>query len=137
MIPDQQPGPVPEPVVMARLFARRTERLQPLYAGTRFALTWSFRIGAALLLAGIVLAVIQRQPLNHVTTGFGEVVPSVMRGDAAGVVDLAILWLMASPVFVVVVVAGGFFRLGERKYALLSILVLIVLGVSIALAVIR
>ena len=123
-----------EPVVMAHHFARRTERLEPVYAAARFTLTWCFRIGAALLLVGILLAVIQRQPLNHVTEEFDEVLPSVLRGDAAGVVDLAILWLMASPVFVVLVVAAGFFRLGERKYALLSLLVLVVLGISIALA---
>jgi uncharacterized membrane protein len=115
-------------------FARRTERLEPLYDSVRFALTWSFRIGAALLLIGIALAVLQRQPLNHVTEGFEQVLPGVLRGDADAVIDLAILWLMVSPVLVVTIVAAGFFRLGERKYALLSVLVLIVLGVSIALA---
>src|SRR5690606_37164616 len=125
----------PEPVVMATLFAQRTARLEPLYASARMVLTWSFRIGAAIMLVGIVLALIQRTPLNHVTTGFGEVIPSIMRGDAAGVVDLAILWLMASPVFAVIVVAAGFFRIGERRYGVVSLLVLLVLEVSIALAI--
>ena len=139
MSTDRQPIPEPvaEPVVMAHLFARRTERLQPLYTSAALILTWSFRLGAALLLLGIVLAVLQRQPLNHVTGAFGEVVPSVLRGEATGVVDLAILWLMASPVVVVLVVAIGFWRLGERRYTALSLLVLLVLGVSIALALVR
>lgn len=130
----EQDIPAVEPTVMARRFARRSVRLEPLYHVTRLALTWSFRVGAALLLLGIVLAVIQRQPLNHVTEGFGEVIPSVLRGDAAGVVDLAILWLMITPVLVVLILAVGFFRLGERKYGLLSLLVLAVLGASVALA---
>lgn len=135
----QQPTPTPntEPVVMAHLFAQRTERLQPLYTSAGLALAWSFRIGVALLLLGIVLAVLQRQPLNHVAGAFGEVVPSVLRGEAAGVVDLAVLWLMASPVVVVLIVAAGFWRLGERRYAALSLLVLLVLGVSIVLALAR
>lgn len=120
---------------MATLFANRTTRLEPLYDSARLVLAWSFRIGAALLLIGIVLALIQRQPLNHVTTGFGQVIPAVLRGDAAGVVDLAILWLMASPVFAVIVVAIGFFRVGEPRYGIVSLLVLLVLGVSIALAI--
>lgn len=122
---------------MAHLFAQRTERLQPLYTSAGLALVWSFRIGVALLLLGIVLAVLQRQPLNHVAGAFGEVVPSVLRGEAAGVVDLAVLWLMASPVVVVLIVAAGFWRLGERRYAALSLLVLLVLGVSIVLALAR
>ena len=133
----QLPTQSPEPVVMAQLFARRTERLQPLYASATFALTWSFRIGVGLLLLGIGLAILQRQPLNHVAGGFGEVLPSARRGDAAGVVDLAILWLMASPVLVVLTVAVGFLRLGERRYAVLSLLVLLVLAFSIALALAR
>lgn len=125
----------PEPVVMATLFAQRTARLEPLYHSTRLVLTWSFRIGAAILLIGIVLALIQRTPLNHATTGFSQVIPSISRGEAAGVVDLAILWLMASPVFAVIVVAVGFFRSGERRYGVVSLLVLLVLGISIALAI--
>lgn len=127
----------PEPVVMAHLFAQRTARLQPLYTSAGVTLTWCFRVGAALLLLGIVLAVLQRQPLNHVAGAFGEVVPSVLRGEAAGVVDLAILWLMSSPVVVVLIVAVGFWRLDERRYAALSLLVLLVLGVSIVLALAR
>jgi hypothetical protein len=137
MSQEQPDALTPKTAVMAHRFARRSERLEPVYASTRFTLTWSFRIGAALLLVGIVLALIQQQPLNHVTEGFDEVFPSVLRGDAAGVVDLAILWLMASPVFAVLVITAGFFRLGERKYALISVLVLAVLGASIALALAR
>ncbi len=135
MSTEHQPTNASEPVVMATLFAQRTARLEPLYHSARLVLTWSFRIGAALLLIGIVLALIQRKPLNHVTTGFDQVIPSVMRGDAAGVVDLAILWLMASPVFAVIVVAVGFFRNGEARYGVISLLVLFVLAISIALAI--
>ena len=44
---------------------------------------------------------------------------------------------MASPVFAVVAVAAGFLRLGDRRYALLSLLVLAVLAASIGLALLR
>lgn len=122
------------PTVMAELFAARTARMEPLYARARLVLAWCFRIGAALLLLGIILSVVQRQPLNQVASGFDAVGPSVLRGEAAGVVDLAILWFMASPVWVVLIVAVGFFQLGQRRYGVLSLLVLLVLGVSIGLA---
>lgn len=130
-------GQAPPPVAPGQRFAQRAERLQPIYASAHFTLTWSFRIGAALLLLGIVLAVIQRHPLDRITRGFDEVLPSVLRGEADGVVDLAILWLMMTPFVVVLIIAIGFFRLDERRYGILSLLVLLVLGISITLALVR
>jgi uncharacterized membrane protein len=41
---------------------------------------------------------------------------------------------MGVPVVTVIVAARDFWRLGDRRYALLSLVVLIILGVSIALA---
>ena len=113
---------------------RRSGELAPLYAAAVTTLTWGFRAGAALLTVGIVLALARREPLNREADPFAEVIPAVLDGRAAGVVDLAILWLMVVPIGAVLVVAGGFFRLGDRRYALLSLLVLAVLGASIALA---
>lgn len=136
MSPERQ-APTPPPVVPRHRFARRAERLEPIYASARFTLTWSFRLGAALLLVGILLAVIQRQPLDRISRGFAEVLPSVLRGEADGMVDLAILWLMLTPVVVVLIIAVGFFQLDERRYGLLSLLVLLVLGISITLALVR
>jgi uncharacterized membrane protein len=108
--------------------------LVPLYSAAVAVLTWGFRLGAALLAVGIALALVRGEPLNREANPFSEVLPAVLDGRAAGVVDLAILWFMVTPVATVVVVAAGFLRAGDRRYALLSLLVLAVLGVSIALA---
>ena len=108
--------------------------LAPLYGAAIAVLTWGFRIGAALLAAGLALALVRREPLNREADPFAEVLPAVLEGRAAGIVDLAILWFMVTPVVTVIVVAGGFLRAGDRRYAVLSLLVLAVLGVSIALA---
>ena len=62
---------------------------------------------------------------------------TVLSGNASGVIDLAILWFMATPVVTVIAVAVGFLRLGDRRYALLSLVVLIILGASIALSLLR
>ncbi len=126
--------PLVEPMAAIKPGERPTGELAPLYAAAVATLTWGFRTGAALLAAGIVLALARREPLNREADPFAEVIPAVLDGRAAGVVDLAILWLMVVPVGAVLVVAGGFLRLGDRRYALLSLLVLAVLGVSIALA---
>jgi uncharacterized membrane protein len=39
-----------------------------------------------------------------------------------------------TPVATVIVVAANFWRLGDRRYALLSLIVLAILGTSVALA---
>lgn len=115
--------------------AGRMAELAPLYGAAVAVLTWGFRLGAALLVAGLGVAAARREGLNRSADPFAEVLPQVLEGRAAGIVDLAIIWLMGTPVAAVLVVAGGFLRLGDRRYALLCLLVLAILGGSIALAV--
>jgi len=110
------------------------DRLAPLSQAVVTCLTWGFRVGAAFLAGGLAWALYQREPLNTDADPFVEVVPTVLAGEAAGIVDLAILWLMMTPVAAVVVLLVGFLRLGERRYALLSLVVLLILGFSIGLA---
>ena len=117
----------------ARLMLR-TEPLAPLYDAAWFIFTWGFRIGAALLVLGIVVALIKQEPLGHEAASFGEIPAAVAAGRASGIIDLAILWFMAIPVVTVLVVAASFWSLGDRRYAYLSLVVLAILGVSIVLA---
>jgi uncharacterized membrane protein len=114
--------------------AARTERLQPLYDAAVKTLFWGFRLGAALLAVGIVAALIKREPLGHEADPLTDVVATVRAGYASGIIDLAILWFMLTPVATVIVVAASFWRLGDRRYALLSLIVLAILGASVALA---
>ena len=113
------------------------ERLAPVYRSVIAVLTWGFRIGAALLLCGLVVAAIRREPLNESADPFSEVIPTILDGDAAGLVDLAILAMMATPLATVVAVAVGFFRAGDRRYGILSLVVLAILAVSIAQSLLR
>lgn len=113
------------------------EDLVPLGVAVAVTLRWGFRIGAALLAIGLVLAIVRREPLDTEVDPLGEVIPAVLAGRAGSVVEVAILWLMGTPVLAVIVVLIGFLRLRDRRYALLSLLVLLVLGVSIGLALAR
>jgi hypothetical protein len=117
----------------AELMAR-TERLTPLYDEAQRLFFWGFRIGAALLALGIVVALIKGESIGHEADRFSDVLGAVRNGFASGIIDLAILWFMATPVVTVFVVALSFWRLGDRRYALLSLFVLAILGASIALA---
>lgn len=113
---------------------RRTEQLAPLYDAAWFIFTWGFRIGAAILALGVLVALAKREPIGHEAAPIGSVLSAVAAGQAAGIIDLAILWFMATPVVTVLVVAVSFWRMGDRRYTLLSLVVLAILGVSIALA---
>jgi uncharacterized membrane protein len=114
--------------------AARTERLAPLYDAAVKTLFWGFRLGAALLALGIVVALVKREPLGHEADPISDVVATVRAGYASGIIDLAILWFMLTPVATVIVVAASFWRLGDRRYALLSLIVLAILGASVTLA---
>jgi uncharacterized membrane protein len=114
--------------------AARTERLEPLYDAAVKTLFWGFRLGAALLALGIVMALLKREPLGHEADPISDVIATVRAGYASGIIDLAILWFMLTPVATVIVVAASFWRLGDRRYALLCLIVLAILGASVALA---
>jgi uncharacterized membrane protein len=114
--------------------AARTERLAPLYDAAVKTLFWGFRLGAALLALGIVVALVKREPLGTEADPIPDVIAMVRAGYASGIIDLAILWFMLTPVATVIVVAASFWRLGDRRYALLCLIVLAILGTSVALA---
>jgi hypothetical protein len=119
------------------LLMARTAALAPLYDAAYGLFFWGFRIGAILLALGVVVALIKGEPLSHEADSFGTVLATLRRGEASGIIDLAILWFMATPVVTVLVVAVQFWRLGDRRYALLSLVVLAILGVSIGLSLSR
>jgi hypothetical protein len=114
--------------------AARTERLEPLYDAAVKTLFWGFRLGAALLALGIVAGLVKREPLGREADPIADVIAMVRAGHASGIIDLAILWFMLTPVATVIVVAANFWRLGDRRYALLSLIVWAILGVSVTLA---
>jgi uncharacterized membrane protein len=111
--------------------------LAPIYRSTILVLTWGFRIGAALLVIGLIEAAIKDQSLGHRADDIADVPAAIWRGEAGGLIDLAILWMMATPVATVLVVAIGFARIGDRRFAALSFAVLGVLAVSISLSLFR
>ena len=124
-----------EPVeVETAILAARTERLAPLYDAAIRTFVWGFRLGAALLALGVVAALVKGEPLGREADPISGVLAEVRAGNAAGIIDLAILWFMLTPVAATIVVAFSFWRLGDRRYAVLSLAVLVILGVSIALA---
>lgn len=115
----------------------QTRELTPVYEVARTTLTWGFRIGAAFLTVGIVVALIRQEPLRSEAQPLPEIIPALLDGRASALVELAIVTIIGTPVVAALVIAAGFFRIGDRLYALLSLLVLAILGTSISLALLR
>jgi uncharacterized membrane protein len=111
--------------------------LAPVYRSAIVVLTWGFRLGAALLALGLAEAAIKGESLERTAEDFPDVLPAVLDGKANGIVSLAILCLMATPVATVLVVAVGFLRVGDRRYGAFSLVVLCVLAISISLSLFR
>ena len=116
------------------MLVSRARELDPLYHAAEVTLRFGFRGGALLLALGVAPAVIRQEPLDHTVKPFIDVIPAALAGEVAGVIDLAILWIVATPVVTVLVVAIGFLRIGDRRFVALSLLALAVLGISITLA---
>ena len=109
----------------------RADQLAPAYARVTSVMRTMFAVGAGLMVLGIVLAAVKREPLDTAVDPLSRVIPELLAGSASAVIDLAILWLMAAPVVATVVVLAGFVRIGDRRYAAVTALVLAVLAVSI------
>jgi uncharacterized membrane protein len=116
---------------------QQDDRLAPVYRAAITVMTWGFRTGAALLVIGLAIAAAKRESINHEVDPFSEIFPNIFDGKAAGIIDLAILALMVTPLITVVTVAVGFRRAGDRRCSHLSFVVLGILGISVLLSMLR
>ncbi len=98
-------------------------------------LSGGFQIGIAILTLGLILSIVQREPLAQRVPPLGEVGRAVAEGNAAGVIDVAILWMITVPVIAALAIAVAFLRLREWLFMTFTLLVLAVLGVSIGIAI--
>ncbi len=114
--------------------ADRQTDLTPLYRTAGLILTWGFRLVAALLATGLILAAIQDDALSEQAEPLPEILDNLLDGESSALVDLAIVAMVLTPVAAVIAIAAGFLRLGDRRYALASLFVLTVLGISIAIS---
>lgn len=126
------PGEVPPSEIR-----EQSRELSPVYRRTIVVLSLGFRIGALVLAIGLALALIKQESLRRTAEAYPDIFPAILDGEANGFISLAIIILLATPVVAVLFVALGFLRVGDRRFGLLSLVVLGVLGVSITLSLFR
>lgn len=63
---------------------RRTDLLAPLYDLSRSIFVWGFRIGAALLVLGVLLAIVTGDSIKDIADPLGEIPGAILSGKASG-----------------------------------------------------
>jgi uncharacterized membrane protein len=101
-----------------------------LNLATATVLVWGFRISAALLLLGLVLSAIQGEGLHTSLESIPDLASEIADGNGAGIVGLAILVMMATPIASTISVVISCLRIGDRRYAAITAAVLVILIVS-------
>ncbi len=104
-----------------------------------------YRVMARLLSVGVALSIAlmalgflllaARHELGRATwLPLGSVVPHMLVGDPAGILDLGVLVLFATPALRVVAAIGLFAAERQRRYVLISTVVLLLLALSVAVS---
>ncbi len=112
-------------------------REDAIYHAAAQVLRIGFALSAILLLIGAVWSIVDRHPLPTEVLPFQKIPGALADGNPTAVIDMGILAMMFTPVVTVLVIAASFFRLGERKFVILSLGVLAILVTSIAISLLR
>ncbi len=102
---------------------------------TVVVLQTGFRLTAILIAAGLLLALVRREPLPHTLGNPAEILRGVVAGDPGSVIGLGIVSVILTPLVATGVICLTFARRGDRRQAAISGLVLAILLVSISLSV--
>lgn len=114
--------------------ANSPQELNALNQPTARVLGWGFRLSASLLLIGIILSAIQGEELHTSIEDVPTILGQIADGNGAGIVALSILVMIVTPIAATISVVLSCIRLGDRRYAMISSAVLVILFVSAAIA---
>jgi uncharacterized membrane protein len=103
----------------------------PIRSAAADTLNWGFRVSAAILALGLIVTLVQDHEIEEKATSFTNLLPDLIDGQGSAIVSLSILTMMVTPVVTVIVIALGFSRINDSRYARISLIVLGVLAISI------
>ena len=96
-----------------------------------------FAASAVLLIGGIIWSLVERRAFDERVLPFRDLPGATTGAAPTAIIDLGILVMMLTPVVLTLVIAWEFSKLGERRFAVSSLLVLGVLIISIAISLFR
>jgi uncharacterized membrane protein len=98
-------------------------------------LTTGWRLSFALIITGLVIAILRDEPLTGELGTFAHVFDELITGHSNGFLGLGILVMILAPIVSSATIAINFFRIGDRRYGLITTAVFVILMVSITLSV--
>ena len=100
---------------------------------------YTLRVGvsmsAILLIAGLFIVLVRGTPHLEITPSPGEILRQALMANGVGLIYLGLLLLMITPVTLVAMLVYGYIRIGWWRFALISLLVLLLLGTGLALGI--
>lgn len=95
-----------------------------------------FRVAVAIMAIGLVFAVTKQEALPSTLGQPADVVRGVVNGDPGSIVGVGIIAIILTPFVSTFVIALTFYQQGNRRYAMISAFVLLILLISIGLSLI-
>jgi len=97
-------------------------------------LSTGWRLSFALIIVGLVIAILRDEPLVHELGSITHIFDQLMTGHSNGFLGLGILVMILSPIVSSATIAVSFFRIGDQRFGIITSAVFIVLVVSIAVS---
>ena len=98
-------------------------------------LTTGWRLSFALIIIGLVIAILRDEPLTAELGTLSQVLGELVTGHSNGFLGLGILVMILSPIVSAATIAVNFFRIGDRRYGLITTTVFVILVISIAVSI--
>ena len=92
-------------------------------------------ISATLLMVGLFIVLVRDTPRPEVAPPLSEILRMAFTANGVGLIYLGLLLLMTTPVARVMMLVYGYARIGWWPFALVSLLVLLLLGTGLALGI--
>ena len=112
--------------IVDRDAALRQRATQSLHIG--------FLVSVILIVGGVVLSAIRREAFPDTLGTPLDSLRAALAGDPAGIIGVGILAMILTPLLTAGLVAWAFLQEGDRRYAAISGMVLIILLVSMLVA---
>lgn len=98
-----------------------------------YTLRTGVSISATLLIAGLFIVLVRNTPRPEAPPPLTEILRLAFMANGVGLIYLGLLLLIITPVARVVMLIYGYARVGWQRFALISLLVLLLLGTGFAL----
>jgi uncharacterized membrane protein len=100
-----------------------------------YTLLGGVSISATLLVVGLFIVLVRGTPRPEVAPPISEILRQAFMANGVDLIYLGLLLLMITPVARVMMLVYGYARVGWWRFALISLLVLLLLGTGFALGV--